>query len=444
MILLFNLLTKYVMEKNLEKTLIKGCETIKQSKPIKDELNFLLTNQKTKMKKTISKSFIALVVFVVSCLGMLSYASYYAMQQENINTSKMETIKSNNFNMQNIQNTTEALKGDTLVAKVNSNISLTHTYLHSSFDLLPQKDLNSLFAGYTTTIYPIRVKLERFMQDIQGKYFDDNDTVKVVSDGGFYIFRNGKRIWETIPIEEYSFNKNDTITFIAKDIYKPIAISTAHRKTGGNSFRGVLEFKNGTIINELDIEQYIRGIGESASWTAPEKMKAQAILARSYAYFYMYSGFKKFKDVDYILTDNPANSQKYVGASVTNGDAWQNAVKTTIGEILVDKKWELFIAPYSTCSFKQEDGKVRRKTLSEARWGEKKIVVDWKTKLKFGNEVLQPVDDSFGECKEKQSGGHGVGLSGNGAEYMASKLGKKFDEIIKYYYKGVEIKNIFK
>jgi hypothetical protein len=67
-------------------------------------------------------------------------------------------------------------------------------------------------------------------------------------------------------------------------------------------------------------------------------MKAQAILARSYAYFYMYSGFKKFKDVDYILTDNPSNSQKYVGAGVTNGDAWQNAVKTTIGEILVDKK----------------------------------------------------------------------------------------------------------
>ena len=82
--------------------------------------------------------------------------------------------------------------------------------------------------------------------------------------------------------------------------------------------------------------------------------------------------------------------------------------------------------------------------MAEAKWGEEKIVVNGVTKLKFGNEVLQPVDDSFGECKEKQSGGHGVGLSGNGAEYMASQLGKKFDEIIKYYYKGVEIKNIFK
>ena len=432
------------MERKVEEALLRGCETIKQSKPIKDELNLLLTNQKTKMKKTISKSFIALGVFIVSCLGMLSYASYQALQADNINSIKMETIKANNFNMQSIQNTTEALKTDTLTTKVKSNIALTHTYLPSSFDLLNQKELNSVFSDYTTTIYPIRVKLERFMQDIQGKYFDDNNTVKVISDWGFYIFKNGVKIGETIPIEEYTFDKNDTITLIAKDIYKPLIISTAHRKTGGNSFRGVLEFKNGTIINELDIEQYIRGIGESASWTAPEKMKAQAILARSYAYFYMYSGFKKFKDVDYILTDNPTNSQKYVGAGVTNGDAWQNAVKTTIGEILVDKKWELFIAPYSTCSLKQEDGKVRRKTLSEAKWWEEKIVVNGVTKLKFGNEVLQPVDDSFGECKEKQSGWHGVGLSGNGAEYMASQLGKKFDEIIKYYYKGVEIKNIFK
>ena len=216
------------MEKKVEEALIRGCETIKQSKPIKDELNFLLT--KPKMKKTISKSFIALGVFIVSCLGLLSFASYQALQADNINSIKMETIKANNFNMQSIQNTTEALKTDTLTTKVKSNIALTHTYLPSSFDLLNQKELNSVFSDYTTTIYPIRVKLERFMQDIQGKYFDDNNTVKVISDGGFYIFKNGVKIGETIPIEEYTFDKNDTITLIAKDIYKPLIISTAQRK----------------------------------------------------------------------------------------------------------------------------------------------------------------------------------------------------------------------
>jgi stage II sporulation protein D len=37
--------------------------------------------------------------------------------------------------------------------------------------------------------------------------------------------------------------------------------------------------------------------------------------------------------------------------------------------------------------------------------------------------------------------GHGVGLSGCGAEGMA-KAGKRFGEIIKYYYKGVEIEEV--
>jgi hypothetical protein len=44
----------------------------------------------------------------------------------------------------------------------------------------------------------------------------------------------------------------------------------------------------------------------------------------------MYSGFKKFKDANYILTDSPANSQKYMGAGVTNGDNWQKASKETM------------------------------------------------------------------------------------------------------------------
>ena len=280
-----------------------------------------------------------------------------------------------------------------------------------------------------------------------------------------YIYRNGERISETKNNEEYSFLQEEVntnkYTFIAKNIYNTIEILTAKRfpkyltdekkqkENNANKFRGILEFvynensKSVDIINELDIEQYIRGIGESASWTAFEKMKMQSILARSYAYFYMYSGFKKFKDADYILTDSPANSQKYMGAGVTNGENWQKAAKETIGEILVDKNGDLFIAPYSTCSYKQADGKVRRKTLSEAGWSEEKLTIDGVVKLKFGKDVLQPVDDTFGECKEKQSGGHGVGLSGNGAEHMASKLGKKALEIIQYYYQGVSIKNIF-
>lgn len=37
--------------------------------------------------------------------------------------------------------------------------------------------------------------------------------------------------------------------------------------------------------------------------------------------------------------------------------------------------------------------------------------------------------------------GHGVGMSQWGANYMAEK-GKKYDEIIRYYYTGVRIQKI--
>ena len=39
--------------------------------------------------------------------------------------------------------------------------------------------------------------------------------------------------------------------------------------------------------------------------------------------------------------------------------------------------------------------------------------------------------------------GHGVGMCQEGAMNMAKK-GKKYDEIIKYYYKGVKIKSLKK
>ena len=405
-------------------------------------------------------------MFILGLLFGISFLTYaYTTNEHNEkeNNKKIEQFNENKtFDIAN--KIVEPLNNQTISDNKTKNITFKNTYLKSSYSLLTQEEVNNHFTGDTTVIYPIRVKLERFLQDVEGQ-ITEQGKIRLVSSGGMYIYRNGERISETKNNEEYSFLQEEVntnkYTFIAKNIYNPIEILTAksfpkyltdekkQKENNANKFRGILEFvynensKSVDIINELDIEQYIRGIGESASWTAFEKMKMQSILARSYAYFYMYSGFKKFKDADYILTDSPANSQKYMGAGVTNGENWQKAAKETIGEILVDKNGDLFIAPYSTCSYKQADGKVRRKTLSEAGWSEEKLTIDGVVKLKFGKDVLQPVDDTFGECKEKQSGGHGVGLSGNGAEHMASKLGKKALEIIQYYYQGVSIKNIF-
>lgn len=452
------------MENNIEQLLEKWNLLIEESKGIKENIRKELENNVRKQNTSSSVKWVGLFILgLLFGISFLTYAYTTNEHNEKENNKKIEQFNENKtFDIAN--KIVEPLNNQTISDNKTKNITFKNTYLKSSYSLLTQEEVNNHFTGYTTVIYPIRVKLERFLQDVEGQ-ITEQGKIRLVSSGGMYIYRNRERISETKSNEEYSFLQEEVntnkYTFIAKNIYNPIEILTAKRfpkyltdekkqkENNANKFRGILEFvynensKSVDIINELDIEQYIRGIGESASWTAFEKMKMQSILARSYAYFYMYSGFKKFKDADYILTDSPANSQKYMGAGVTNGENWQKAAKETIGEILVDKNWDLFIAPYSTCSYKQADGKVRRKTLSEAGWSEEKLTIDGVVKLKFGKDVLQPVDDSFGECKEKQSGGHGVGLSGNGAEHMASKLGKKALEIIQYYYQGVSIKNIF-
>lgn len=452
------------MENNIEKLLEKWNLLIEESNTIKENIRKELEINVRKQNTTSSVKWVGLFILgLLFGISFLTYAYTTNEHNEKENNKKIEQFNENKtFDIAN--KIVEPLNNQSVSDNKTKNITFKNTYLKSSYSLLTQEEVNNHFTGYTTVIYPIRVKLERFLQDVEGQ-ITEQGKIRLVSSGGMYIYRNGERISETKNNEEYSFLQEEVntnkYTFIAKNIYNPIEILTAKRfpkyltdekkqkENNANKFRGILEFvynensKSVDIINELDIEQYIRGIGESASWTAFEKMKMQSILARSYAYFYMYSGFKKFKDADYILTDSPANSQKYMGAGVTNGENWQKAAKETIGEILVDKYGDLFIAPYSTCSYKQADGKVRRKTLSEAGWSEEKLTINGVVKLKFGKDVLQPVDDTFGECKEKQSGGHGVGLSGNGAEHMASKLGKKALEIIQYYYQGVSIKNIF-
>lgn len=452
------------MENNIEQLLEKWNLLIEESKGIKENIRKELETNVKKQNTTSSVKWVGLFILgLLFGISFLTYAYTTNEHNEKENNKKIEQFNENKtFDIAN--KIVEPLNNQSVSENKTKNITFKNTYLKSSYSLLTQEEVNNHFTGYTTVIYPIRVKLERFLQDVKGQ-ITEQGKIRLVSSSGMYIYRNGERISETKNNEEYSFLQEEVntnkYTFIAKNIYNPIEILTAKRfpkyltdekkqkENNANKFRGILEFvynettKSVDIFNELDIEQYIRGIGESASWTAFEKMKMQSILARSYAYFYMYSGFKKFKDADYILTDSPANSQKYMGAGVTNGENWQEAAKETIGEILVDKNGDLFIAPYSTCSYKQVDGKVRRKTLSEAGWSEEKLTIDGVVKLKFGKDVLQPVDDTFGECKEKQSGGHGVGLSGNGAEHMASKLGKKALEIIQYYYQGVSIKNIF-
>lgn len=192
-------------------------------------------------------------------------------------------------------------------------------------------------------------------------------------------------------------------------------------KINDNRFRGALEFRvyNGafTAINELDLENYLLGMAEVSTDTHFEKMKAMAILIRTYARFYLDPKNEKFPGAPYDGSDSPAEFQKYLGQSFAERSGrWAEAVQAT-KDLVVVYQGALVKTPY----FNQSDGRTRS---ALEVWG-------WQN-----TPYLVSVPDPF--CEGLTLKGHGVGLSGVGAQKMAEQ-GKTYEQIIKYYYRDVSI-----
>lgn len=118
----------------------------------------------------------------------------------------------------------------------------------------------------------------------------------------------------------------------------------------GGIYRGVLEMRSDSnvfVINELDMELYLRGIGEVPSSWHMEALKTQVVAARSYAA----ANWNKRLDLGYNLRDDTAD-QNYVGYGKeieSGGGRWVSAVDRTKGEVL--RSDGLLISAYyhSTC-----------------------------------------------------------------------------------------------
>lgn len=168
-----------------------------------------------------------------------------------------------------------------------------------------------------------------------------------------------------------------------------------------------------TVINHINIEDYVRGVvpSEMPSRWEHEAHKAQAIAARSYAL----SNLGKRAGHGYDLKDTPED-QAYGGASaesvVTN-----KAVQETEGIVLI---YDLKIIPayYSASAGGQtaSSGDV------------------WMKNLPYLKSV-----PSFDKGIKKN--GHGVGMSQHGANNLA-KDGYNAYQILKYFYKGTQFARI--
>ncbi|MDY6310956.1 MAG: SpoIID/LytB domain-containing protein [Cyanobacteriota bacterium] len=187
--------------------------------------------------------------------------------------------------------------------------------------------------------------------------------------------------------------------------------TTGFVSTKGKWYRGKFLIKNInnklTLINDIDLENYIKGVVPSempASWEY-EALKAQAIAARSFAL----ANLGKQAKYGYDLKDN-TEDQAYGGASCETNKT-NRAVDETQGLVLTyDMK---IISAYYSAS-------AGGYTNTNA----------WGSNLPYLHSVF-----SFDENIAKN--GHGVGMSQHGANNLA-KQGYNAYQILQYFYQNVK------
>ena len=191
-------------------------------------------------------------------------------------------------------------------------------------------------------------------------------------------------------------------------------------------YRGTLECTmiegKPAIINTITLEDYLAGLAEEPDTEPYEKQRAFAIAARTYAAFYLDPLQRKFPGMPYDGDDSPTRFQWYKGiAFELKNPHWVKAVRATANSVLMLND-VLIKPPY----FSSDDGRTRSP-----------VEAGWKN---FPNaEIFGSKPDPW--CKGMPMAGHGVGMSGCGAEGQAGE-GKTGEEILRYYYPGTEVREI--
>ena len=190
--------------------------------------------------------------------------------------------------------------------------------------------------------------------------------------------------------------------------------SNGYVSTKGKWYHGKLMVKNVggklTVINDIDLENYLKGVVPSempASWEF-EALKAQAIAARSFAL----ANLGKQAKYGYDLKDNTEDGGASAETNITN-----KAVDETHGLVLTyDMK--IISAYYSASAGGMTSSSV---------WG--------------GYAPYLHSVPSFDDNVAKN--GHGVGMSQHGANNLA-KQGYNAYQILQYFYSNVKFAKLNK
>lgn len=189
-----------------------------------------------------------------------------------------------------------------------------------------------------------------------------------------------------------------------------------------NTFRAGLEVRYAGatdklwVINELTLEQYLKGLAETSNNSPYEYQKALIIAARTYALYHINRSTKYASEQFTIRATDADQVYRGYGAEQRLPNVSRAGAETR--GAIVTHNGDLAITPY----YSQSDGRTRN---WEEVWG--------------GGPKPWLVGKPDPCCTGLKMLGHGVGMSARGALLMAIE-GKGYEEILKYYYTGIEIR----
>ena len=193
-----------------------------------------------------------------------------------------------------------------------------------------------------------------------------------------------------------------------------------------NTFRGSIEIRhspttgNTWAINILPMEQYLAGMAETSNSSPLEYLKAMAVSARTYAYYHYQKQTKHASEFFYVDSDYDQVYRGYEAEKLNPN--LSKAVLATAGQVVTytdpsTGQTQIAVTTYYTNS----DGRTRS-------WDEV-----------WGGTVPWLVSVPVPEDKGMALNGHGVGLSAHAALLMAGNEGKTYDQILHYFFTGVQI-----
>lgn len=208
-----------------------------------------------------------------------------------------------------------------------------------------------------------------------------------------------------------------------------------------NEFRGAVEIvysaKVGRVwvVNELYLEDYLRGIGEILQDDPAEHQKTMIVAARTYAYSYILKGGKYGSDEVYHLINTSAD-QLYKGyAREAVAPAIVAAVEATTGEAALFNGQPI-VAAYSSGAPELATNGTKSACLV---WGGNYCQAGYEY---LAGGVKDPAGAPY---TQTACGGanHCVGVSAAGSRQFARSGAKNHQEILPYYYPGITILKIY-